>query len=87
MKLYRHKECCECGAIQETLDELVMPYETLYPKDATRQVPGEDGRLPVLVDEGRRFVVRDPILRHLEELRQFREQWYKYQSDACYCEE
>jgi hypothetical protein len=24
---------------------------------------------------------------HLEELEQFKELWYKFQSDACYCDE
>jgi hypothetical protein len=30
---------------------------------------------------------KDKILAHLEDLEGFKEQWYKFQSDACYCVE
>jgi len=29
----------------------------------------------------------EAAIEHIEELRRFKEDWYRFQSDACYCEE
>jgi hypothetical protein len=44
-------------------------------------------RLPAMDDEGKLYQGIDAIMKHLEELEAFKEQWYKFQSDACYCDE
>lgn len=74
--------------IEESLKEMVMPYETFYMKDypLTDGLP-QQRQPPVLVDEGRVFEGEGLILEHLDKLKKFREEWYKYQSDVCYCEE
>lgn len=88
MKLYRHQNCTNCQMIEESLKEMVMSFETIYMKDypKTDGLP-EQQESPVLVDEGRVFEGERPIMDHLDELKKFREDWYKYQSDVCYCEE
>jgi hypothetical protein len=44
-------------------------------------------RSPLLIDEGKIIQGSKNIINHLNELEEFKNQWYKFQSDVCYCEE
>ena len=86
---YRIRPCNECDVIQDALREFCFVYETII-LESPDELPSElakAGPPPILVDERDVFVGAENIISHLEELDQFKELWYKYQSDACYCDE
>lgn len=88
MKFYRHRECSKCESIEETLDDLVLAHTTVVIKDypKTNALP-VDTQPPVLVDDETVYEGEDDILQHIDELKEFRDKWYKYQSDVCYCQD
>ena len=43
-------------------------------------------RPPVLVDDEKIIQGIKNIIAYLEEMKEFKELWYKYQSDVCYCD-
>jgi len=85
---YRNEHCASCADIQEILDDMVLAHETvvLGPNQPSPLSP-EGAPLPALVDEGRVYQGQQAILAHLKELRDFKQEWEKFQSDACYCDE
>jgi len=77
------------ATIQDVLDELCIAHATIELESAA-DIPrdlAEQGDPPILVDG--RDVITDPrrITTHLEGLERFKKQWYKFQSDACYCDD
>jgi len=89
LTLYRTPACPRCNGIQEVLEELAIALRVVEVRTAA-DLP-EDvrsaGTVPVLVDGDEVHVGADRILEHVEELKDFKERWYKYQSDACYCDD
>ena len=43
-------------------------------------------RPPVLADDEKIIQGIKNIIAYLEEMKEFKELWYKYQSDVCYCD-
>ncbi len=87
LTFYRTPNCNGCAAIQEVLENLAIPHETVVlqsPEDLPANLAASAP--PVLVDEHKVFQGQKNILAHLEELEDFKELWYKFQSDACYCD-
>lgn len=87
--LFRTAEDPGGQEVQEALQELCLAHEVvLVPASGPNRGSLPEGtRPPVLVDQGKVYQDRSAILAHLEELRALRELWYKYGSDACYCDE
>ena len=86
---YRTRKCNNCAAIQETLEELCLAHETVVlesPDDLPEEL-AETGRPPILVDGPDVICGSANIVAHLEKLERFKELWYKFQSDVCYCDE
>jgi len=87
--LYCRTGCPRCGSVRDALEELAI--DTSVVEVARGAAPPEElpapARLPVLVDDGVTYQGSGAILEHIEELRRFKEDWYRLQSDACYCEE
>ena len=74
--------------IQETLDEMAIACRSVALDDRHELPEDLRGRkLPLLVDQDRVFQGGEAIIGHLSELEKFKKQWYKYQSDVCYCED
>jgi hypothetical protein len=71
------------------LRELCMPFEVVVSegRDTLPQMLPANAKLPLLTDEGEIFEGPENIINHLNYLQKFKEQWYKYQSDVCYCDE
>jgi hypothetical protein len=89
IKFYRTRKCSGCATIQDTLEELCIVHETLVlesPEDLPPDLVNKGGP-PILIDDRQIIAGSKNIIAHLEELEQFKELWYKYQSDACYCDE
>ncbi len=86
--LYRTPDCPRCSDIQSTLRDMAVAHEVVVLESADRLPAGlEADALPVLVDDGAVVQGAEAIFERLEELEGFREQWYRFQSDACYCDE
>ncbi len=86
---YRTRNCKACANIQDVLEDMCISHKTIVLASAS-ELPDEldaGGPPPVLVDEHEVVQGRDNILAHLEKLEEFMELWYKFQSDACYCDE
>lgn len=86
---YRTDRCDGCKAIETTLKEMRLAHEVevVSGPEELPDVAPDDARPPVLVDQDEVFVGRDDILGHLEQMQDFKDQWYKFGSDACYCDE
>lgn len=81
--LYRTPDCPACRRMQEVLEDLVVDHRVV----TVRRPADRPDDLPALRDDDQLIHGRDAVLAHLEELERFRELWYKFQSDACYCDE
>jgi hypothetical protein len=89
IKFFRTSKCKGCAAIQDALEDLSIAHETVVLKSPDELPPelAGIGSLPILVDGQDVIDGSENIVAHLEELEQFKELWYKFQSDACYCDE
>ena len=89
LTLYRAPACPRCSGIQEVLEELAIAHQVVEVRTAA-DLP-EDlrsaGAVPILLDGDEVFLGSDRILEHVEKLKDFKALWYKYQSDACYCDD
>jgi len=89
LKFYKTEGCTGCQDIEDALKELCIEHQVTVVKE-TNDIPSfipSGTRLPFLVDEGLLLEGTDDIIDHLSELEEFKDQWYKFQSDACYCDE
>jgi hypothetical protein len=86
--LFRSEDCPRCDAIQEALEEQTLAHNVQVVQTA-KDVPDapEGAALPILVDEGKVFSGSADVLEHVKELEQFKAQWEKFQTDACYCDD
>jgi glutathione S-transferase len=89
LTLYRSPDCPNCTKVQEILEELAVAHD-VFEVDSPAQLPAglrHHATIPLLVDEDE--VVQGPreIVAYLEKFEKFKELWYKFQSDACYCGE
>jgi hypothetical protein len=89
IKLYCRTDCPRCRSLAEALRELAIRCEVIRvpPGEPVPPELGEEAELPVLTDEDSIFRGPEAILDHLEELEGLKEDWYRFQSDVCYCEE
>jgi hypothetical protein len=85
MTLFIEENCRMCSEIRESLDATAIAHETVVVP-----APGRSKRLPVgteppvLVDDGHVVQGNRDVSAYIEELRQLRDEWLKYQSDVCY---
>ncbi len=89
MTFFRAADCPGCEAIQEVLADLCILHRVIViPEDGkpNESLPGT-AKPPVLVDDDKVIQGNKSIIAYLEELKGFKELWYKFQSDACYCDE
>lgn len=86
---YRKQNCPRCADIESAIEELLMPHRIVVvrSRDELPEHMRSTARLPAMEDEGRVYQGADEVLAQLEKLSAFKERWYKYQSDACYCDE
>ncbi len=87
--LYCRTGCPRCASVRDALEELAIDARIVELAEGS-PLPGEvpaAARLPVLMDDGEPHVGSEAAIEHIEELRRFRDDWYRFQSDACYCEE
>ncbi len=86
IELYVQNDCPACDAVRNTLEDLTLAHRVITvddPKTLPLDLPS-DAHLPVLVDDGKVVYGREALQVHLQYLRDFKAQWEKFQSDACY---
>ncbi|GAB4379663.1 MAG: hypothetical protein Kow0042_29280 [Calditrichia bacterium] len=86
--LYKKSHCPECGEIEDRLNELVLAYQVeVFDSPPGTESAGDSMSLPALQDGEQIFKGKSAILKHLEELETFKQEWDKFQSDSCYCDD
>lgn len=89
MTFFRTSDCPGCEAIQEVLQDLCIAHKVIVipPNGKPDESLPDAAKPPMLVDDGKVIRGNKNIIAYLEELKGFRELWYNFQSDACYCDE
>ncbi|MCM8814266.1 MAG: hypothetical protein NC924_10120 [Candidatus Omnitrophica bacterium] len=89
LTLYRTKQCPRCITITSALEQLEFARTAIVIENRTalRQRFPAVKQFPVLVDEGKIYAGANAVLTRLTELQELKDLWYKFQSDACYCDE
>jgi len=84
--LYRRPDSAPADEIQETLDEMVIAYETeVVAHNAA--LPADVPSLPALRDDEQVVTEPEALNDHIEKLQELMRDWNRFQSDACYIEE
>ncbi|RMG35644.1 MAG: hypothetical protein D6732_09145 [Methanobacteriota archaeon] len=85
--LFPHEHCKECEEIRSRLKQLVLAHRVIQPGQAIEKVLEIHGDIspPVLIEGDKVIRGERAILKFLEELGKFKEEWDKFQSDSCYC--
>jgi glutaredoxin len=89
MKFFRTENCPGCQDIEDQLNELCLACEVIIVKEKNDIPPyvRSGTKLPFLIDDDVLIQGYKNIIEHLNELEEFKSQWYKFQSDACYCDD
>jgi hypothetical protein len=85
IKVYIKKKDTESEDIIDALKELVVAHDVEYVETAVHN-KGKRIDLPAIVDDDRLIQGKKNIMKYLDELGNFLEEWQKFQSDACYCD-
>ncbi len=85
MTLYLVENSRTCAEIREALDATALAYETVVlPPQAWHEELPEGTEPPVLVDDEKVIQGGNDIFAYIDQLKGFKADWLKYQSDACY---
>ncbi len=89
IELYIRNDCPACGVVQNALQDMTLAHRVITVGDDHALPLGlpPDAQPPVLVDDGKAIYGRDALRAHLQQLREFKAQWEKYQGDTCYGDE
>ena len=89
MKFFRTENCAGCDTIQEVLEDMCIAHEVIIVDEKEKSSKSLPNAIdpPVLADNGKIVQGAENIIDYLDELEEFKELWYKFQSDACYCDE
>ena len=87
--LYRTDPCPRCDDIQEWLESRSLAHQIKTVSKGVFTPEGVDWELhpPVMIDDNNVYEGSDAIGEHMQELEEFKAEWEKFQSDACYCDE
>lgn len=84
--LYRRPDDPQADDIQDTLDDMVIAYETNI-VDTPHGLPDDVASLPALRDDEDVITGEEALRDRLDRLRELMEDWNRFQSDACYIED
>jgi hypothetical protein len=82
LTLYRRPDDARADEVQDTLDEIVIAYQTETIADDTT-LPDT----PALRDDGEVISGEAALNEHLQKLTDLMNDWDRFQSDACYIED
>ncbi len=87
MTLYITADGNTCSQIRASLEETALAHETvIVPAAGPSDRLPEGTQPPVLVDDGKVMQGSEAIFAYIDELRELKREWLKYQSDVCYCD-
>ncbi len=89
LTFYRTKDCPGCQDIESILKDMAIAHEVVIVdlnEKNSRGVP-EGKKIPLLIDEGKVIEGSKDIVAYLERFEKYKQLWYKYQSDVCYCDD
>jgi hypothetical protein len=77
------------STIKDIVDEMVIRCEIvrLDPSNSFIFISGQRYQIPLLMDSKKHIEGEKNIVAYLEELHKFKEEWDKFQSDSCYCDD
>jgi hypothetical protein len=87
--LYCREGCPACESLADELKTLAIR-QKVKRLGRHEELPAElppGTPLPALMDEDHVFAGPQAAIARLTELAELKEDWYRYQSDACYCNE
>lgn len=84
--LYRPPDDAWADETEETLDKMVIAYETKT-VDGEEPLPDAIPELPALRDEGQLVTGEASLRAHLDDLGDLMADWDRFQSDACFIED
>ncbi len=85
MTLYMTEHCSTCSQVRESLEETALAHKTVVlPTEGPSDRLPEGTQPPVLVDDDQVIQGSGAIFDYIDELREFKREWLKYQSDVCY---
>jgi hypothetical protein len=86
LTLYRRPDDARADEVQDTLDEIVIAYQTETIADDTT-LPDDVPDTPALRDDGEVISGEAALNEHLQKLTDLMNDWDRFQSDACYIED
>ena len=86
LTLYRRPDDARADEVQDTLDEIVIAYQTETIADDTT-LPDDVPDTPALRDDGEVISGEADLNEHLQKLTDLMNDWDRFQSDACYIED
>lgn len=89
LTFYCIEDCPDCRSIEQDLAGTALAHKVVRfaLRVAARAAMPEGASPPALADDGELYCGVTETARHLERLRQFKAEWDKFQSDACYCDD
>ncbi|MFW6189762.1 MAG: hypothetical protein ACOC7T_04935 [Planctomycetota bacterium] len=84
--LYCRPGCPRCASLHGMLERLALK-SRLVEVGPDEQLPDDLPEDTALRDGEELYTGGAAVAEHLDELEVFKEWWYKFQSDACYCDE
>jgi hypothetical protein len=85
MTLYITEDCKTCSDIRESLEATALAHETVVvPQQGWSERVPEGTEPPVLIDDEKVIQGSNDIFAYIDQLKGFKADWLKYQSDVCY---
>ena len=81
--------CTGCGALEEVPDDLCIAQEVVTPRRDAKSCTllPDQAEPPMLVKGDTTFQGHKDVIAHIEKLQGFKYLGYRFQSDACCCDE
>jgi hypothetical protein len=87
LRLYLGSEPGKAAEITRALRESTLAHRVLPGRCPGKSAESAKSGAPALEDDEGVYMGAAAILKRLEELELECKEWYKYQSDACYCDD
>jgi glutaredoxin len=85
MTLYITEGCKTCSDLREALEATALAHETVVvPQEGWSDRVPQGTEPPVLIDDDKVIHGSNEIFAYIDQLKGFKADWLKYQSDVCY---
>jgi hypothetical protein len=89
INIYISKDSDKQQQLKSTLEDMVIAHQVNEVEHKNELPPSLVGKenLPILIDGEDVVQGQEEIHKYLEKLKTFKQEWDKFQSDACYCDD